>query len=75
MGTLKAVLQTEALQVHSGCEGRVVSQFEEKFFPDKELWNQLIADRINNCACFRKNSIQASGFNRSAQNTKNEYNN
>lgn len=72
VGTLHTILQIEALQVHSGCETRVVSQFEQVFFPDKQVWNQLITDRINNCACFRKNMIQASGFHSTAQKTGNE---
>lgn len=72
IGTLYAILQIEALQIHSGCESRVVSEFEKFFFPGKQTWNQSIADRINNCACFRKNMIQASGFHTTAQKTGNE---
>jgi hypothetical protein len=72
VGTLYAVLQTDALQIHSGCEARVVSKFEDMFFPEKQIWNQMIADRINHCACFRKNMIQASGFHSMVQNTNNE---
>lgn len=72
INTLDKILQTEALEKYSGCQLRVIEDFNQVFFPEKEAWNALIAARIDNCACFRKGFIQSSGFVTNPLNTTHE---
>jgi len=60
--TLETVLQTDALRIHSSCYDKLIEKFDTHFFTAKDNWNTILMHKINNCACFRKTLIQASGF-------------
>jgi phosphopantetheine adenylyltransferase len=65
--TLATVLQTDTLLMHSNCYDKLVEEFDAYFFAAKEKWNTILIHKINNCACFRKTLIQASGIQMSNQ--------